>query len=601
MEEPSLPRLQKPQTSPSSTAEVIAVAGTPHHHHFSHHGHGIAESTTSTILPPTLTPETTQRQSVALGILSDFWSSSSNPNSLSANHNLPSNSNNPTSADPDADADITLNHHSAALRALNTTTFPPRARRHHQPTKSASIHTTLSSQPVVVRTYSGSRSRPTSTLASPHLLPTPPGMARRTKTSRVDSPALPAVSDFTFAGILRAVDPEIRDAIDAIAEICARSRLSLADEYDAHLPPQGEFVNTGSAAAAVGLLGGRRRDGFVGNSGGARFGGWGNGNSEGRHALQAVPEASSSSERLAGESRGSTRAGSVGMGVGVGVGVGSGKSKGNETKSAYGSLKSVMSGSKRITPSLKPEASTAQDSEATSLTTHDSEETQHKISSQTPSHANPKPTPPAPASHWVVTTNEATHHPSITLVTTPTASNHVSLDFPTPSTSTVSHSTPSPSTISSTLLTGSSLPTNPSHRSQQPLHRRHTSLASAPLSNAQSNVHFSPPSRSHTSDASAPLSLPRSRARSTTLSTLTSWIPSPWSRAPTAQPSTGANESAVGLDATRAEARLRVLLRASSSAVAEEGVKGEGQGHGKQVGNGEGNGKGNGKAKAVLG
>lgn len=56
---------------------------------------------------------------------------------------------------------------------------------------------------------------------------------------------LPAVDDFSFFGILRAVDPEIRGAIDAIAEICARSRLSLADEYDAHLPPQGEIMNAG--------------------------------------------------------------------------------------------------------------------------------------------------------------------------------------------------------------------------------------------------------------------------------------------------------------------------------------------------------------------
>lgn len=46
---------------------------------------------------------------------------------------------------------------------------------------------------------------------------------------------LPALEDFSFSAILRAVDPEIRDAIDAIAEICAKSRLSLADEYDAHL------------------------------------------------------------------------------------------------------------------------------------------------------------------------------------------------------------------------------------------------------------------------------------------------------------------------------------------------------------------------------
>jgi hypothetical protein len=52
---------------------------------------------------------------------------------------------------------------------------------------------------------------------------------------------LPPVSDFSIDGILSAIQPDIEDTIDAIAEIMGRSRLSLANEYDSHMPPQGEI------------------------------------------------------------------------------------------------------------------------------------------------------------------------------------------------------------------------------------------------------------------------------------------------------------------------------------------------------------------------
>lgn len=52
---------------------------------------------------------------------------------------------------------------------------------------------------------------------------------------------LPPVSDFTINAILSAIQPDIEGTIDAIAEIMGRSRLSLANEYDSHMPPQGEI------------------------------------------------------------------------------------------------------------------------------------------------------------------------------------------------------------------------------------------------------------------------------------------------------------------------------------------------------------------------
>jgi len=118
---------------------------------------------------------------------------------------------------------------------------------------------------------------------------------------------LPPVEAFSFDGILRAVEPEIHDSIDAIAEIYAKSKLSMADEYSAHLPPQGEiFERDGMQAVLPHRIGLSDR------------------------ALTTVTEASSSSERLVGggNSKASTSSG-----------------KGKTT--AYGSLQNIMVGTTR--------------------------------------------------------------------------------------------------------------------------------------------------------------------------------------------------------------------------------------------------------------
>lgn len=59
------------------------------------------------------------------------------------------------------------------------------------------------------------------------------------------APELPSVQDFSIEGILRAIEPDIQSTLDNIAEICGRSKLSLANEYGSHLPPQGEIRATG--------------------------------------------------------------------------------------------------------------------------------------------------------------------------------------------------------------------------------------------------------------------------------------------------------------------------------------------------------------------
>lgn len=126
---------------------------------------------------------------------------------------------------------------------------------HHQQNRSTSSRTSLSSAPVLVRAYTGPRSRDVSRARSladsflsssamrgnhaPSALPN--GAASLARTS-IPEVKLPPVSDFAFDGILRAVEPEIQDALDAIAEICARSRMSMANAHGAHLPPTGEIT-----------------------------------------------------------------------------------------------------------------------------------------------------------------------------------------------------------------------------------------------------------------------------------------------------------------------------------------------------------------------
>jgi hypothetical protein len=188
------------------------------------------------------------------------------------------------------------------------------------------------------------------------------------------SEQLPSADDFSFSAILRAVDPEIRDAIDAIAEICARSRMSLADEYDSHLPPQGEITLAGPGwAASTGALVGRGRLSRVNQ-------GW-----AAENTLMAVPEASSSSERLAQEKVTSSK---------------------KRSQSAYGSLKSVISGGSGKRKAIDGDTFREQTSGA-------------------PGVARPQ----GPA--WAVpAATSSSNHPAITLVSSPTASKHLSVETP---------------------------------------------------------------------------------------------------------------------------------------------------------------------------
>ncbi|KAK7545140.1 uncharacterized protein J3D65DRAFT_50058 [Phyllosticta citribraziliensis] len=204
--------------------------------------------------------------------------------------------------------------------------------------KSTATESTVSSRPVVVRTYSpasrrsraspsvsasrspsSAREQPSSSRSAMHASPPPP-------------PHLPPTADFSFAGILHAVEPEISGAIDAIAAICARSRLCLANEYAAHRPPH-EVLDPGNP---IPLPPSPSRS----QSQSQRPRWW----SVVRDtALAAVPEASSSSERLTG-SRTASRASLNSTAGQSAKGAAVAAAAGTKNASAYGSLKSFVSG-----------------------------------------------------------------------------------------------------------------------------------------------------------------------------------------------------------------------------------------------------------------
>ena len=122
------------------------------------------------------------------------------------------------------------------------------------------------------------------------------------------NPSLPPISAFSFDSILRAADgPDLQAAIDGITEICAKNRMSLAEEYASHKPPVGEITGGGDSV----------NQGGVGTRGSSASGGTAVlpmrvsqvSKPPVRRALTSVPEASSSGSE--GSGRGRKRRGSL--------------------------------------------------------------------------------------------------------------------------------------------------------------------------------------------------------------------------------------------------------------------------------------------------
>ncbi|KAL1626764.1 hypothetical protein SLS56_006757 [Neofusicoccum ribis] len=240
--------------------------------------------------------------------------------------------------------------------------------------KSTTTETSVSSRPVIVRTYSGGTTSSRAQRASEQRrvdASAPAAASSSSSSSQMPHrpSTLPPTADFSFDGILHAVEPEIAGAIDAIAAICARSKLSLADEYTAHRPPH-EILDP-----PIPISPSQREHWWsvVRDT-----------------ALSAVPEASSSSERLVG-SRTASRA-SVSS---------AGRSARGRKNSAYGSLKSIVSGDSNARKGL-----------AALFGSNDGHD------DGTDYHEPPSPTGFHHIGHWLVSDST---HPSITLSSGPAA------------------------------------------------------------------------------------------------------------------------------------------------------------------------------------
>lgn len=135
--------------------------------------------------------------------------------------------------------DTTRAYRTTALRHLNGHPKPLSLKTRQATNSSSSGRpSSLASQPVLVRSYSG----------GPDDNPGPSKMPTRrsflfpgTSSSQRKEPELPSDEEFGIDGILRAIEPNIRSTLDSIGEICGRSKLSLANEYGSHIAPLGEI------------------------------------------------------------------------------------------------------------------------------------------------------------------------------------------------------------------------------------------------------------------------------------------------------------------------------------------------------------------------
>jgi hypothetical protein len=119
----------------------------------------------------------------------------------------------------------------SALRQLNGGT------RGHRYTKSTGARSSTFSQPVIVRTYSGS-ARPRSQKRDLVTVKRENGLPA-TKAAQMEL-KLPPVEAFSFKGIMDEIRHGVTDDLERIAEICARSRYSLSNQYEVHMPPHGQ-------------------------------------------------------------------------------------------------------------------------------------------------------------------------------------------------------------------------------------------------------------------------------------------------------------------------------------------------------------------------
>jgi hypothetical protein len=133
-------------------------------------------------------------------------------------------------------------HRISALRQLNGATNNTGGHRY---AKSTGARNTTFSQPVIVSTYSGGMRPRSTTSRSSHtngVSASQNGKGKDKAGSKTDmgKAELPPVEAFSFKGIMESIHSNVADDLERIAEICARSSYSLANQHEAHMPPHGD-------------------------------------------------------------------------------------------------------------------------------------------------------------------------------------------------------------------------------------------------------------------------------------------------------------------------------------------------------------------------
>ncbi|KAF4633271.1 hypothetical protein G7Y89_g4846 [Cudoniella acicularis] len=140
--------------------------------------------------------------------------------------------------------EATVAHRISALRQLNGAT-----NSRHRYAKSTGARNSTFSQPVIVRTYSGA-ARPRSQQRDLVTVKKENGLSAMA-TAKMDL-KLPPVEAFSFKGIMDEIRHGVAEDLERIAEICARSKYSLSNQYEVHMPPHGRgepFLQTPAQAS----------------------------------------------------------------------------------------------------------------------------------------------------------------------------------------------------------------------------------------------------------------------------------------------------------------------------------------------------------------
>ena len=146
--------------------------------------------------------------------------------------------------------EATIAHRLTALRSLNGAN-----KSRHRYAKSTGARNSTYNQPVIVRTYSGA-ARPRSQQKDTIAAKKQNGMSG-IATAKMDL-KLPPVEAFSFKGIMDEIRSGVDQDIQRIAEICARSKYSLSNQYEVHMPPHGRgesIVQTAHGATGSGASG----------------------------------------------------------------------------------------------------------------------------------------------------------------------------------------------------------------------------------------------------------------------------------------------------------------------------------------------------------